>query len=96
MPKLSIRLSTNDIVLAWSTYPRGFILQTIEDLKSGSTWSNYTGLVDERDPNFRFATIPVNNFGTSVYFRLFWNSPQVGIPRPAVEIAPSGIMAHPK
>lgn len=82
IPTLYVTFETNTVVLAWQTKPAPFNLQSTDQLRPKPVWSSYSGSV-RVTALFSTALIPQASLAKARYFRLFWNSPQPGVPQVA-------------
>lgn len=91
IPKLTILRSGDELLLSWPDFPPAFALETTRTLGTNVAWTPYTGTIEPQEPNTRTTRVRISDLGGTLYFRLFWNSPQIGIPQPTAEILPSDL-----
>ena len=89
VPKLKILRAGGELLLSWPDFPPAFALETTRTLDANPAWTPYTGTIEEQEPNIRTTRVQIADLAGTLYFRLFWNSPQVGIPQPTAEILPA-------
>lgn len=80
IPKLRIRKEADSIVLRWEGEPREFELQISEAAGDSITWRQYLPAAEYPSPEWREATILLADLPRGAFFRLFWDTPQVGVP----------------
>lgn len=78
-PAFLITVESNAVVLRWSPAPREFKLEYSERLGTG--WNPYVGdVVFDNVYQLSKVSWPISTLGETRFFRLFWNSPQIGLP----------------
>ena len=89
-PALKISVHTNIVDVVWPVEPKQFALQYREALTTEAGWQLYPGALSKVAIDgavFSQAKIPLNSsfLDSPKYFRLFWNSPQPGLPDGAAQ-----------
>ena len=84
LPRIYAYVSGNDILLYFPARPFGLRVQSRE-VTSGSPWSDYKGSANvlggqDIEDFYTLYAIPLSSLKAPTLFRLFWNSPQVGLP----------------
>lgn len=92
-PTLHAFLETQKLLLLFPARPFGLRLQS-RGVGPGSVWSDYSGparvLGGRIDSLNTLYDIPLSSLTTPTLFRLYWNSPQVGLPEVAAPAESSG------
>lgn len=83
--RLTISLETNQVVLTWPTDPTVLRLQWSAKLGTGDDWQDYAGEITTNRIR-RTARLSPETLFSKRYYRLFWNTPQVGVPGIASEV----------
>ena len=80
-PSLTITIQKNNLDLVWPTDPDVFGLEWAQLLGEKLAWREYTNTI-RRDDVIKELKIPLtsNFLKAPKYFRLYWNSPQPGVP----------------
>ena len=80
-PSLTITIQPNSLDLVWPTDPDVFRLEWAQLLRGEIAWREYTSTI-RRDDVIKELKIPLasNFLKAPKYFRLYWNSPQPGVP----------------
>ena len=80
-PSLTITIQTNNLDLVWPTDPDVFRLEWAQLLGEKIAWQEYTNTI-RRDDVIKELKIPRTSdfLKAPKYFRLYWNSPQPGVP----------------
>lgn len=88
LPKLWALPDGDQIALVWPAVPNPLRLQYKDDLQADTLWMDHdvTGVLS--DP-FKLLRIPKSSIPARRYYRLYWNSPQPGIPGNGLELNPS-------
>ena len=88
MPNISIVVRSNDLFVQWPQYPEVFRLQTCSVVGNPAAWVDYPAdQIFYVDGEEAFSTsIPLAQLDRQRFFRLYWNSPQPGVPSPGVRI----------
>jgi hypothetical protein len=87
-PTLSVTPGDTNVVLSWPTHPEPIRLQHKDSLDPSVVWKDYTEPGIFSDELTSLLEIPRASLQARRYFRLYWNSPQVGLPDSTVEVGP--------
>ncbi|MBL9171119.1 MAG: hypothetical protein JNN07_25525 [Verrucomicrobiales bacterium] len=87
-PTLSVTPTDTNLVLSWPSHPEPIRLQHKDSLDPSVAWRDYTEPGIQRFELTSLLEIPRASLQARRYFRLYWNSPQVGLPDTTVEVGP--------
>lgn len=87
-PKLSVTPTETSIILSWPTEPRPTRLQFKSSPDPSVPWKDYAGTEIIKNDLYARLDLPRSAMTERRYYRLFWNSPQVGLPDSTVEVRP--------
>ena len=87
-PTLSVTPADTNLVLSWPSHPEPIRLQHKDSLDPSVVWKDYTEPGILRGDLTSLLEIPRASLQARRYFRLYWNSPQVGLPDSTVEVGP--------
>lgn len=79
VPKLFIGYATNNLVLAWPKDPEPAKLQVVDQITAAAAWKDYAGTITTY-AIYRQTVVTPESRTKQQFFRLYWNSPQPGIP----------------
>lgn len=87
-PKLSVSQNSGKVTVSWLEVPEQFHLQVADSLKANAVWKDQAGPYLHPTNYVSALEFPVSSLTRTKYYRLFWNSPQPGLPKPAVVAVP--------
>ena len=85
-PQMSVTPTETSITVSWPTEPNPTRLQYKDSPDPAVPWKDYSEPGIWGDDLLSLLEIPRGSLRTNRYFRLYWNSPQVGLPDTTIEI----------
>lgn len=86
LPELRASHQTNTVMILWGYVLAGFKLQWSESAAVPGSWVDYPGTIDTIYGQGYGVFLPDKNLDRKRFFRLFWNTPQPGVPSPKVRV----------
>ncbi|MBI1840409.1 MAG: hypothetical protein HYR88_06095 [Verrucomicrobia bacterium] len=86
-PEIRVTHATNTVVVNWPfNTPNVFKFQATENLEDPSGWQDGGGDIKNLGLKGYTVFLPDNSLNRRRFFRLYWNSPQPGVPSPKARV----------
>lgn len=88
-PRIHVTAAAASVFLSWNSNPGPAQLQERDSLDADSIWRPFSGpQAVQQGELTTHLELPRSALITRKYYRLFWNSPQVGLPDTPIEVNP--------